>query len=136
MSFAISRLTPTLNAHVYCIARSSLSTMGPAVTVLTKPPAETCLRSPTRHDQPAGRSTATPAFGPATGVRHAVAFASPGLTGNVPVTAGDATCVVSYASVGAITSRWATVIRIGVCVYWNTLPMPPLTTVFPSPETL
>src|SRR5262245_19972764 len=116
MFLTSSRLTPKLNAHVYCISRSGLSTIGPAVTVFTKPPARTCDRNPTRNALHAGLMAAMPAFDPATGLRHAVrSGVDP--TGNVPVCAGDVTCAVSYASVGAITWRCASVMRIGVWVY-------------------
>src|SRR5262245_49129822 len=98
---ASSRLTPKLNAHVYCICRSGLSRIGPAVTLLTKPPASTCCRSEARNVLQAGLMTATPGLGPATALRQAVrSGVDP--TGNVPVCAGDVTCAVSYASVGAI----------------------------------
>ena len=86
MLLASSRLTPALNAHVYAIRRSP-STIGPVVVLLTTPPASTWLRRPTRNARHAGLITASPAVEPATGFRHAVAFASPGLTGNVPVIA-------------------------------------------------
>ena len=39
-------------------------------------------------------------------------------------------------ALGAMTVRWASVIRIGVCVYWKTFPIPPRISVFPSPVTL
>ena len=47
-----------------------------------------------RNARHAGLMTATPGVGPATGLRHAVASAV-GPTGNVPVIAGEVTCVVS-----------------------------------------
>ena len=72
----------------------SPSTSGPVVVLLITLPAATRLRSVSRNDLHAGLITATPAVGPAIGFRQAVALAL-GPTGNVPVIAGDATCVVS-----------------------------------------
>jgi len=48
-----------------------------------------------RNARHVGLITASPGVAPATGFRHAVAFASPAFTGKVPVVAGDVTCAVS-----------------------------------------
>src|SRR5258705_5217544 len=98
MLLAISRLTPVLNAHVYAIRRSP-STIGPVVVLLTTPPASTALRLASMNALQAGLITASPATGPATAFRHAGASASPALTWNLPGTAGQGTCVVSYVNV-------------------------------------
>src|SRR5262245_66446587 len=113
MLLAISRFTPPLNAHVYASSRSP-STRGPVVVLLTTPPASVLLRRPFRNARQAGLITASPAVFPATGLRHAVA-SGVGPTGNVPVTNGEVTCVVSYASVGATTERWSSVWRMLSC---------------------
>src|SRR6185503_2405079 len=113
MLAAISLLTPALNAHVYAMRRSP-STSGPVVVLLTAPPASTLLRRPVRNARHAGLITASPAVLPATGLRQAVA-SGVGPTGNVPVVNGEVTCVVSYASVGAITGRCSSVWRMLSC---------------------
>src|SRR5215510_15989461 len=100
MLAAISLLMPPLNAHVYARRRSP-STSGPVVVLLMKFPASTLLRRPVKAARQAGLITASPAVVPATGLRQAVPIASLP-TGNVPVVRGSATCVVSYACVGAI----------------------------------
>src|SRR4030095_14486839 len=107
LSRATSRFTPALNAHVYARRRSP-STSGPVVVLLITFPASTLLRSPFRAARQAGLITASPAVLPATGLRQAVPIASLP-TGNAPVLRGSATCVVSYASVGAITGRCSNV---------------------------
>src|SRR5258705_10478679 len=117
MLLAISRFTPVLNAHVYAIRRSP-STIGPVVVLLTTPPASTPARLASMNARHAGLMIASPATGPGIGLRQAVASASPALTGNVPVIAGEVTCVVSYASVGAITDRCRSGCRIAGCGYW------------------
>src|SRR5258705_13653477 len=113
---AISRFTPALNAHVYA-SRRSPSTIGPVVVLLTAGPPSTRFLVETRKARQAGLSTASPGVDPAMGWRQAVAFGSPGLVGSTPVVAGDATCVVSYASVGLITERCSSVARMASCWY-------------------
>src|SRR5262245_60494802 len=96
--------------------RRSPSTSGPVVVLLTTFPAETRLRWVSRNDRHAGLITATPAVALGEGLRHAVALAF-GPTGNVPVIAGDVSCVVSYASVGASTLRCRSACRTASCWY-------------------
>jgi hypothetical protein len=106
-------LTPALNAQVYAMRRSP-STSGPVVVLLTTLPAVTRDRCDSRNERHAGLMTAMPGVEPATGLRHAVALAF-GPTGNVPVIAGEVTCVVSYASVGANTDRCMRVCSTASC---------------------
>src|SRR5512132_188195 len=93
------------------------STIGPVVVLLMAFPARTLLRRVFMNAIHAGLITASPGTEPATGLRQAVA-AGVGPTGRVPVVAGEATCVVSYAWVGAITDRCWRVARIASGWYW------------------
>src|SRR6478752_2583898 len=114
MLFASSRFRPALNAHVYAMRRSP-STIGPVVVLLMALPPNTIALCELRYDRHAGLMIASPAVLPGTGLRHAVWFASPVLTGNVPVTAGDVTWPVSIRIVGVTTARWTSVARIASC---------------------
>ena len=110
-----SRFTPALNAQVYAIRRSPSTTVRLVVDDAAgdAPVAQADQERAARradHRFAGGRAT--------TGFRHAVAFGSPGLTGNLPVIAGDVTCVVSYRNVGAITGCCASVARMASGWYW------------------